>query len=169
MRNFNVNHSSLYVGIPHFAEDYINKYEYGYDGLEITNPRPTAFHVKQKKSLAMGGGFSGKGHLDPFNATCRVKDTNKVFGAFSVPEIAFGNGATLDIDQDLELSCVDCMSQIATNAASNISSSLLMEGVSDLHLGGLPTAHLNIRKIMHVGSEFALYAICLRSRLTIFY
>jgi hypothetical protein len=116
----------------------------------------------------MGGGFSGKGRLDPFNATCRVKETNKVFGAFSVPEIAFGNGASLDIDQDLELSCVDCMSQIATNAASNISSSLLMEGASNLHLGGLPTAHLNIRKTMHVGSEFALDMTYLRNRLTIF-
>ena len=88
-----------------------------------------------------------------------MKETNKVFGALSVPEIAFGNGATLDIDQDLELSCVNCMSQVATDAASNIGSSLLLEGASDLHLGRLPTAHLNIRKTMHVDSEFALYII----------
>jgi hypothetical protein len=169
LTNINADYFSLYVGIPHFAEDYINKYEYDYDGLEITNPRPTALHVKQKSSLAIGGGFSGGGHLDGFNATCRVKETNKVFAAFPVPQIAFGNGASLDIDQDLELTCVDCISQIAANAASNISSALLIEGASNLHLSGLPTAHLNIRKTMNVGSKFALYIISLRNRLTVFY
>lgn len=145
--------------MPHFAENYINKYEYGYDGLEITNPRPTAFHVKQKKSLPTGGAISGSGHLDAFNATCRVKETDQAFGSISVPQIAFGNGASLDIDRDVELTCVDCMSQIATDAASNKNSSILMEGVSDLHLGGIPTAHLNIRKTMHVGSELHVQAM----------
>lgn len=72
-----------------------------------------------------------------------------------MPQIAFGNGAYLDIDQDVELSCVDCMSEIATNAASNKSSSLLMEGASNLHLERIPTAHVNIRKTMHVGSTFS--------------
>ncbi|KAJ5329852.1 hypothetical protein N7452_010242 [Penicillium brevicompactum] len=142
----------LYVGVPHFAENYINNSAYGYDGLEITNPRPTAFHVKQRKSLPTGGAVSGSGHLDAFNATCRVEETNQAFGSLSVPQISFGNGAYLDISQDVELSCVDCMSKIATNAASNKSSSLLLEGASDLHLGGIPTAHVNIQKTMHVGS-----------------
>ncbi|CAG8187790.1 unnamed protein product [Penicillium salamii] len=142
----------LYVGVPHFAENYINNSAYGYDGLEITNPRPTAFHVRQKKSLPQGGAVTGSGHLDAFNATCRLKETNEAFGSLSVPQIAFGNGASLNIDQDVELSCVECMSEIAKNAASNKSSSLVMEGSSDLHLGRIPTAHVNIRKNMHVGS-----------------
>ncbi|KAJ5835519.1 hypothetical protein N7447_001545 [Penicillium robsamsonii] len=141
----------FYVGIPNFANDYINKYEYDYDGLEITNPRPAAFHVKQKQTLQMGGGFSGSGHMNAFNATCRLKDTHELFAVFPVPSIAFGNGATLEIDQDLDLSCVDCLSRLASAAGSNKSSSILIEGSPDLSFGALPTAHLNIHKIMNVG------------------
>ncbi|KAJ5513597.1 hypothetical protein N7463_003149 [Penicillium fimorum] len=141
----------FYAGIPNSANDYINKYEYDYDGLEITNPRPTAVHVKQKQTLQMGGGFSGSGHMNAFNATCRLKDTNELFAVFPVPNIAFGNGATLEIDQDLDLSCVDCLSRLASAAGSNKSSSILVEGSPDLKLGALPTAHLNIHKIMNVG------------------
>ncbi|KAJ6073170.1 hypothetical protein N7467_011255 [Penicillium canescens] len=140
----------FYVGIPNFANDYINKYEYDYDGLRITNPRPTAFHVKQSKSLKMGGGFSGSGHLTAFNATIRVKDTDEIFAVFPVPEIQFSNGASFDIDHDLDLSCVECLSSLATSAASSKNSSLLVEGTPDLKFGGLPTAHLNIHKIMNV-------------------
>ncbi|KAJ5237219.1 hypothetical protein N7489_007310 [Penicillium chrysogenum] len=141
-----------YVGIPNFANDYIDKYEYDYDGLEITNPRPTAFHIKQTQSLRMGGGFSGSGHMTAFNATCRLKDTDEVLTVFPVPNIAFGNGATLEIDQDLDLSCVDCLSQLASAAASNKSSSILVEGSPDLKFGALPTARLNIHKIMNVAN-----------------
>ncbi|OQD70684.1 hypothetical protein PENPOL_c001G03510 [Penicillium polonicum] len=142
----------FYVGIPNLANDYINKYEYDTDGLEITNPRPTAFHIKQKKTLKIGGGFSGSGNMNAFNATCRLKDTNEIFTVFPVPEIAFGNGATLEIDEDLNLSCVDCLSRLTSAAASNKSSSVLIEGSPDLKYGALPTAHLSIHKIMHVGS-----------------
>ncbi|CAI7651013.1 unnamed protein product [Penicillium crustosum] len=142
----------FYVGIPNFANDYINKYEYDTDGLEITNPRPTAIHIKQKKTLKIGGGFSGSGTMSPFNATCRLKDTDEIVTVFPVPEIAFGSGATLEIDEDLNLSCVDCLSRLTTAAASNESSSVLIEGSPDLKYGALPTAHLNIHKIMHVGN-----------------
>ncbi|KGO42896.1 Protein of unknown function DUF3712 [Penicillium expansum] len=142
----------FYVGVPNFANDYINKYDYDYDGLEITNPRPTAFHIKQKKSLKIKGAFSGSGHITPFNATCRLKDTNEAFAVLPVPRIAFGNGAVLEIDQDLDLSCVDCLSQLASAVASNKSSSFLIEGSPDLKYGALPTAHLNIHKTIKVDS-----------------
>ena len=145
---------SFYVGVPNFANDYIDKYEYDYDGLEITNPRPTAFHIKQTQSLQMGGGFRGSGHMTAFNATCRLKDTDEVLTVFPVPNIAFDNGATLEIDQDLDLSCVDCLSQLASAAASNKSSSIMVEGSPDLKFGALPTAHLNIHKTMNVASEW---------------
>ncbi|KAJ5129771.1 Protein of unknown function DUF3712 [Penicillium bovifimosum] len=141
----------LYVGIPNFANDYINKYEYDYNGLEITNPRPTAFHIKQTQTLEIGGGFSGSGHLDAFDAECRLKDTGELFAVFPVPKIAFGNGASLEINQDMDISCVDCLSRLATAAASNKSSSILVKGSPDLKFGGLPTAHLNIHKTMNVG------------------
>ena len=101
----------------------------------------------------MGSGFSGSGHLTAFNATCRLKDTNEVFAVLPVPNIAFGNGATLGIDQDLDLSCVDCLSQLASAAASNKSSSILVEGSPNLKFGALPTAHLDIHKTMSVASE----------------
>jgi hypothetical protein len=101
----------------------------------------------------MGGGFSGSGHMTAFNATCRLKDTDEVLTVFPVPNIAFGNGATLEIDQDLDLSCVDCLSKLASAAASNKSSSILVEGSLDLKFGALPTAHSNILKTMNVASE----------------
>lgn len=144
------NTCSVYVGIPHFANSYINKYQYDYEGLAITNPRPTVFHVKQSKKLSMGGGFSGSGKLTAFNASCKIPSTNEVFAVFPVPTIDFSNGANLDIDQDLELSCVDCLAQLAVEAATNQSFGVLVTGTPDLKYGDLPTAHLNIHKMMNM-------------------
>ncbi|KAJ5174614.1 uncharacterized protein N7482_000491 [Penicillium canariense] len=138
----------VYVGIPHFANDYINNYQFDYEGLAITNPRPTSFHVSQSKKLSMGGGFSGSGHLTAFNASIRVPDTDEEFSVFPVPQINFKNGAKLVIDQDLHLSCVECLSNLAIAAATNKSFAVLVTGDPDLKLGGLPTAHLNIHKTM---------------------
>ncbi|KAJ5815026.1 hypothetical protein N7474_006803 [Penicillium riverlandense] len=138
----------IYVGIPHFADSYINSFQYDDTGLAITNPRPNAFHVSQKKSISMGGGFSGSGYLSPFNATIRVPDSGEEFAVFPVPEIQFDGGTTLDIDQDLDLSCVECLSQLALSAATNKSFAVLVTGQPDLKFGALPTAHLNIHKTM---------------------
>ncbi|KAJ5161833.1 hypothetical protein N7492_007225 [Penicillium capsulatum] len=139
----------VYVGIPHFANDYINKYEYDETGLAITNPRPDAFHVKQKQKLSMGGGFSGSGYLTAFDAAIRTKG-GETFAVFPVPQIEFNNGATLDIDQDLDISCVDCLSRLAIAAATDQKFSVLVTGKPDLKFGALPTAHLDIHKAMHM-------------------
>ncbi|KAJ6117063.1 hypothetical protein N7512_006788 [Penicillium capsulatum] len=143
----------VYVGIPHFANDYINKYEYDETGLAITNPRPDAFHVKQKQKLSMGGGFSGSGYLTAFDAAIRTKG-GETFAVFPVPQIEFNNGATLDIDQDLDISCVDCLSRLAIAAATDQKFSVLVTGKPDLKFGALPTAHLDIHKAMHMDGRF---------------
>lgn len=83
-----------------------------------------------------------------------------------MPEIQFSNGASFDIDQDLNLSCVECLSSLATSAASSKNSSLLVEGTPDLKFGSLPTAHLNVRKIMNVNGECLLPTVCPKSELT---
>ncbi|KAL4888776.1 xylose isomerase-like protein [Aspergillus ambiguus] len=140
----------VYVGIPRFASDYINNYKYDYDGLEITNPTPNSFRVKQSKSLSMGGGFSGSGHLSAFNATIKDADSNAEFAVFSVPRIEFNNGAEFNIDQDLEISCVSCLSDVAVQAASNQQISVLVTGDPYLKYGALPTAHLDIHKMMNM-------------------
>ena len=145
-----INTCSVYVGIPHFANSYINKYQYDYEGLAITNPRPTVFHVKQSKKLSMGGGFSGSGKLTAFNASCKIPSTNEEFAVFPLPTIDFGNGASLDIDQDLELSCVDCLAQLAVEAATNQSFGVLVTGTPYLKYEALPTAHLNIHMMMNM-------------------
>lgn len=147
------NPDSVYVGIPRFASDYINKYQFDYEGLAITNPRPTSFHVSQSKKLSMGGGFSGSGHLTAFNASIRVPATNEEFAVFPVPQIDFDNGANLNIDQDLDLSCVECLSKLAVAAATNESFGVLVTGDPDLKFGALPTAHLNIHKTMNMNGK----------------
>ncbi|KAJ5197982.1 uncharacterized protein N7498_007099 [Penicillium cinerascens] len=140
----------VYVGIPHIANSYINKYQFDYEGLAITNPRPTAFHIKQSTKLKIGGGFSGSGTLTPFNASCKVQSSDEEFAVFTMPTIDFGKGANLDIDQDLELSCVDCMSQLAVEAVTNHSFGVLITGTPYLKYEALPTAHLNIHMLMHM-------------------
>ncbi|CEJ56143.1 hypothetical protein PMG11_02364 [Penicillium brasilianum] len=140
----------FYVGIPHFANDYINKYQFDYDGIAITNPRPTSFRVSMSKKISMGGGFSGSGHLTAFNASIRVPSSNEEFAVFPVPQIEFKNGADITLDQDLDLSCVNCLSKLAIAAATNESFGVLVTGDPDLKVGALPTAHLNIHKTMNM-------------------
>ncbi|GES65875.1 hypothetical protein ATEIFO6365_0012026700 [Aspergillus terreus] len=138
----------IYVGMPRFASDYINKYDYDYDGLAITDPTPKSFRVKQSKSLNMGGGFTGSGHLSAFNATIKNANSDAQFAVFPVPQIDFDNGAEFNIDQELEISCVSCLSEMAAAAASNHEISVLVTGDPDLKYGALPTAHLDIHKTM---------------------
>lgn len=147
------NSNSFYVGIPRFANDYINNYQFDYEGLSITNPRPNAFHVSQSQKLSMGGGFTGSGHLTAFNASIRVPATNEEFAVFPLPQIDFDNGANLNIDQDLVLSCVDCLSKLAVAAATNESFGVLITGDPDLKFGALPTAHLDIHKTMNMNGK----------------
>lgn len=67
---------------------------------------------------------------------------------FPVPEIKFGGGADFTISQDLNISCVECLSRLAASAASNKEFSVLVTGNPDLKYGALPTAHLDIHKTM---------------------
>lgn len=136
------------MGIPHFASKYINDYEYDPEGLEITNPRPTKFHVKQKKSLSMGGGFSGSGYLTAFNASIRTSDTDEEFAVFPVPQIDFSGGASVEFDTDLDLTCIDCLSKIAILAATDEDFKIQAKGDPTLKIGALPAYHLDIDKTL---------------------
>lgn len=98
--------------------------------------------------MNMGGGFSGSGHLSAFKASIRSSDTNEEFAVFPVPQINFNGGATIEFDQDLNISCVECLSKIAVSAATDKSFSVLATGHPDMKLGGLPTAHLDFHKTM---------------------
>ncbi|EAW08095.1 DUF3712 domain-containing protein [Aspergillus clavatus NRRL 1] len=138
----------IYVGVPRIASQYINDYKYDYTGLQITNPRPSAFHVSQTQKLKMGGGFSGSGHLSAFNATITVPGTSTPMAIFPVSQIDFSDGADFSISQDLDLLCVDCLSQLAAAAASDKEYAVLVTGDPDLKFGALPTAHLDIHKTM---------------------
>ncbi|KAJ5523684.1 hypothetical protein N7494_010334 [Penicillium frequentans] len=139
----------IYVGIPHLADEYINNYQYNDTGLSITNPRPSAFHMSQSQKISIGGGLSGSGHLSAFNATISTSDGQE-FAVFPLSEIKFSDGADLKIDQDLDLTCVDCLSEMAAALATNDSISMVVKGHPDLKIGALPTAHLNIDKTIHM-------------------
>ncbi|BCR82762.1 DUF3712 domain-containing protein [Aspergillus chevalieri] len=137
----------VYVGVPNFANKYINDYQYNYNDLSITNPTPNSFHVHQKQNLNAGG-FSGSGHLSAFNATIRASGSDIPFAVFPVQEIEFGGNSDFTIDQDLNIACVECLSRLAADAVAKKEISVLVTGKPDLKVGGLPTAHLDVHKTM---------------------
>lgn len=101
----------------------------------------------------MGGGFSGSGSLSPFNATIRVPDSGEEIAVFPFPATQFDGDITVDIDHDLDLSCVECLSQLAILAATNKSVAVLVTAQPYLKLDALPTAHLNIQKTLHMNGR----------------
>lgn len=109
------------------------------------------------QDLKVSGPFSSaSGHLSAFNAAVySLLDSNADSGAnndllsnFPIPDIAFGGGKGFTIDQDLNISCVDCLSRVAAAAASDQEIKMLIKGDSNLKVGALPNAHLNIHKIL---------------------
>lgn len=138
------------MGIPHFADEYIDNYHFDYTGLAITNPRPHSIHVSQKKKLTLGSGFSGSGYLTAFDAICQDAHTKDEFAVFPVPRIEFGHGQAFSIDQDLNITCVECLSKLAIETARTRSLAVLVTGTPDLEVRGLPTAHLNIHKTVNM-------------------
>lgn len=157
----NANMRSVYVGVPRFASDYINnKYKYDYTGLEISDPTPTSFHVRQKQKLQVGGSFKGaSGDFKGFNAEVyslldEDAQNDQPMGYFPVPDVTFGGGADLVIDQTFNLSCVDCLSRLAAAVTSNRAAKVLAEGQSILKVGALPDAHLKLHKILPVQGTF---------------
>lgn len=136
------------MGVPNFANKYINDHDIDTSGLTITDPTPDSFHIRQSQEFQVGGGFSGSGHLSPFNASLSDPESDRSFSTLRVPEVDFSNGARLDIDQDLHLSCVSCFSQLAASAVSSKEFGILITGNPDLKINGLPTAHLDVHKNM---------------------
>ena len=76
---------------------------------------------------------------------------------FPVPEIKFGGGADFTIEQDLNISCVECLSRLAKSAAEDKDFSVLVTGDPDLKYGALPTAHLDIHKNLSMKGAFDQY------------
>lgn len=95
----------------------------------------------------MGGGFSGSGYLTAFDAICQDAHSKDEFAVFPVPRIEFGPEASFSIDQDLNITCVECLSKLTVEAATNRSLSVLVTGTPYLKVGVLPTAHLDIHKV----------------------
>ncbi|KAH8426249.1 DUF3712 domain-containing protein [Aspergillus melleus] len=143
----------IYVGVPNFANKYINDHNFDTSGLTISNPSPDSFHIRQSQEFHVGGGFSGSGKLSAFNASLSAPGSDRTFATFPVPEIEFSNGATLDIDQDLHLSCVSCFSQLAASAVSSKEFGIVITGNPDLKVNGLPTAQLDIHKNMKMQAQ----------------
>ncbi|OGM45880.1 hypothetical protein ABOM_006048 [Aspergillus bombycis] len=133
----------VYVGVPHFANDRINKYDFDFDGLSITNPTPNSFHVRQSQQFHVG---VGSGHLSGFNASMHYAGSDTPFAVLPFPRIDFGNDARLEIDQDLDLSCVSCFSKLAEDAVRSDGISVKITGKPALKVQALPTAHLDIHK-----------------------
>ncbi|KAK6815289.1 hypothetical protein RU639_008917 [Aspergillus parasiticus] len=133
----------VYVGVPRFANDRINKYKFDFDGLSITNPTPNSFHVRQSQQFHVG---MGSGHLSEFDAFMHYSGSDTPFAVLSFPRIDFGNDASLEIDQDLDLSCVSCFSKLAEDAVRSEEISVLITGKPTLKVQALPTAHLDIHK-----------------------
>ncbi|KAE8150687.1 hypothetical protein BDV25DRAFT_107415 [Aspergillus avenaceus] len=135
----------IYVAIPRYAENYINNYDFDLAGLTITNPRPNAFHVQQyqKFEANMGGG-----HLSDFNATMHQSKSAQPFAVFAFPRLSFGKTARMEVDQDLEFSCVECFSQVTADAVRNNKSSIYITGKPSLKINSLPTYDLNVHKTM---------------------
>ncbi|KAE8134451.1 hypothetical protein BDV38DRAFT_273617 [Aspergillus pseudotamarii] len=133
----------VYVGVPNIANDRINKYKFDFDGLSITNPTPNSFHVRQSQQFHVG---MGSGHLSEFDASIYYSGSDTSFAVLPFPRIDFGNDAYLDIDQDLDLSCVSCFSKLAEDAVRNEEISVLITGKPSLKVQALPTAHLDIHK-----------------------
>ena len=145
--------SSIYIGIPRFANDYINKHELNLDGLTITDPRPNSFHVTHVEKLHLGGGIPGIGHLTAFNTSFRAPGTEKEFAELSFPRLDFDRGeSTLDLDQDINLSCMECFSKLAAAAITGEKFEFLVTGRPELKLGAFPTAHLRIHKMVQMSS-----------------
>ena len=147
-------HYRVYVGVPNFASKYINDFKYDPTGLEISNPTPSSFHVRQSQNLDVGGAFSGSGHLSAFDATIKAPGDDTPLAVFPVPEIKFGGGADFTIEQDLNISCVECLSRLAKSAAEDTDFSVLVTGDPNLKYGALPTAHLDIHKTLSMKGAF---------------
>ncbi|KAF7596708.1 hypothetical protein BBP40_000136 [Aspergillus hancockii] len=134
----------VYVGVPRFASDRINNYDFDFGGLAITDPTPTSFHVRQSQKFHAGMGTSGR--LSEFNATMSNSDSDKSFANFPFPGIQFGDDARFNIDQSLELSCVSCFSQLAEEAVRSEEVDVQVTGSPDLEVKALPTTRLSIQK-----------------------
>ncbi|KAE8372011.1 hypothetical protein BDV26DRAFT_298257 [Aspergillus bertholletiae] len=133
----------VYVGVPHFANDRINKYHFDFDGLSITNPTPSSFHVRQSQKFHAG---YGSGHLSGFDASLHYSGSDTPFAVLPFPRIDFGNDAYLEIDQDLALSCITCFSKLAEDAVRSEEVLVYITGKPALKLQALPTAPLDIQK-----------------------
>ncbi|KAL4802734.1 hypothetical protein BDV18DRAFT_163693 [Aspergillus unguis] len=133
----------VYVGYPNIAQGDINDSTLTVESMEITDPTPDGFHLKQRQVIGSDSIFHPK--IYSFDAEVSLLG-QAPFATVKVPQIKADDGTVVNIDQQLDFSDAGAFGDFATAVMMNEEFDLNIYGKPQLKQGALPTIDIDYNK-----------------------
>ena len=134
----------VYVGFPRIAQNGINKSTLRVDSLELSDPSPNSFHLKEK--LIIGNHNIYHPRLDAFNTSLSVHGTGKPFTYVELPAIHATEEVISYVDQMVQIVDMEAFTNYNTLLLTSEEVQVDIEGRTDLHEMRNPVTTVDYRK-----------------------
>ena len=121
----------------------MNKSTLVVNSLELSNPTPTSFHLKQNSTV--GNKSSYHPNLDAFNATLALRGS-KPFASVQIPKLHATEEAISIVDQDVTITDVDAFGEYTAAVLASDQLKVEIKGRTGLHEMRFPTTHVDYHK-----------------------
>ncbi|KAL5332785.1 hypothetical protein BJX70DRAFT_99691 [Aspergillus crustosus] len=133
----------VYVGYPNIAQDDINDSSLNIESMEISNPAPDGFQLKQRQVIGTDSIFHPK--IFSFDAEVSLVGSPP-FATVTVPQIKANDGVEVIIDQWLDFTDADAFAGFSTAVMLSEEFQLNVYGEPRLKQGALPTVDIDYNK-----------------------
>lgn len=134
----------VYVGFPRIAQNGINKSTLRIDSLELSDPSPNSFHLKQK--LIIGNHNIYHPRLDAFNVSLSTHGTGKPYAYVEMPAIHATEEVTSYVSQMVQIVDVEAFTAYNTLVVTKEEVEVDIIGRTDLHEMRNPVTTVDYRK-----------------------
>ncbi|KAL1959476.1 hypothetical protein VTO42DRAFT_1921 [Malbranchea cinnamomea] len=136
----------VYVGYPRIAQHDVNESTLEVLAMTISNPTPDSFDLYLKQRLGVSSIF--RPHLDSFNATMTLGETDTPFLTVTVPALQARDGAEVIIEQRAVIEDMAAFTNYAVRSMLDETITVKVDGRTGLKLGALPKVDVDYHKVV---------------------
>lgn len=152
MLSENADDFRCYVVIPTIAQSGVNDSTLEVISLELTNPSPTSFHMKQVTRLNSTSQYHP--WLDPFNASLSLAGSSS-YGQILLPGTQSLDSQFIIIEQDVQITDMAAFTAYNVALLGNAGVTVAVDGQTLLHEGAFPASTVNFNKRVAMKGEFS--------------
>ncbi|RAL12119.1 uncharacterized protein BO97DRAFT_71238 [Aspergillus homomorphus CBS 101889] len=133
----------VYVGYPNIAQHDIDKSTLSITSMQISDPSPNSFHLKETQILGSSSAF--KPNIYSFGAAISLLGSAP-FITVQIPNFKAHDGVQVDVDQGVNITDTAAFAEFSKAVILNKEIQLNVYGKADLKEGSLPTTKITYNK-----------------------